>query len=66
MKDPYEILGVNRSATEKEIKDAFKKLARTFHPDLSRRQGGGGESSRTYRRPKTSSTIRRSDGDPMS
>ncbi len=34
MMDPYETLGVNRSATDKEIKDAFKKLARKFHPDL--------------------------------
>ena len=34
MKDPYETLSVTRSATDKDIKDAFKKLARKYHPDL--------------------------------
>jgi DnaJ-class molecular chaperone len=32
--DPYEALGVKKTASDKEIKDAFKKLARQYHPDL--------------------------------
>ncbi len=33
MRDPYVILGVDRSASEKDIKSAFRKMAKKFHPD---------------------------------
>src|ERR1700754_1515563 len=34
-KDYYATLGVNKSSTEKEIKQAFRKLARKHHPDVN-------------------------------
>src|SRR5437870_12439394 len=34
-RDYYEVLGLQRTADEAEVKKAFRRLARTLHPDVS-------------------------------
>jgi curved DNA-binding protein len=42
-KDYYSILGVDRKAEQGEIKKAFRKLARKYHPDVNRGDSGAAE-----------------------
>ena len=49
--DPYRVLGVSSDASDAEIKRAYRKLARQYHPDVNpdpAAQEKFGEVSRAY------------------
>lgn len=43
MRDPYEVLGISPGASDDEIKAAYRKLAKKYHPDLN---GGSADAER--------------------
>lgn len=53
MKDPYEVLGLKRGASEEEVKKAYRRLSRKYHPDANinnPHKDEAEESSRRYSR----------------
>ncbi|MEA2408961.1 MAG: molecular chaperone DnaJ, partial [Thermoleophilaceae bacterium] len=43
VKDPYKTLGVDRKASDEELKKAYRKLARQYHPDTNHGDKGAEE-----------------------
>src|SRR6266536_3175434 len=61
-KDYYKTLGVERTASDEEIRKAFRKLARQYHPDVAKTKRPPKKNSRKSTRRTKSSATRRNAG----
>ena len=53
MTDPYEVLGVSRGASDDEIKKAYRKLSRTYHPDANINNPNKAEAEEKFKQVRT-------------
>ena len=58
MRDPYEVLGVERSSTQDEIKSAFRRLAAQHHPDKNPGDQGAHVRFKKLDRPRLEAALR--------
>ena len=35
MSDPYKVLGISRDATDEQVKEAYREMAKKYHPDTN-------------------------------